>query len=274
MYTQIDKATEYLRKFIKITPDVVIVLNSSLNSITKEMQATTEIPFTNIPGFVGTDNPGTEKKLTYGILENKYVLVVTGKLHYYEGPSYETLALPYRVFANMGIKNIIFTTQCGAINEDLNVGDIVIFKDHISLFAPNLLIGKNYSRFGPRLIDASNIYNANLRNLILQNINTDDNKKLKEGTYCFYSGPSYETIADIKALKILGADMVGMATVPEATVCHQSGMNVIGLSIITNRAAGLNTRPLSYREVILNARIGEAKEKTTLRQILKLIPKE
>ncbi len=275
MYKKIDQATEYLRQFVRITPACVIVLNSGLISLKNELQVPVEMDFKNIPGFIPSTAEGHESRLIYGILEGKYVLMMQGKVHYYEGLSSEDLALPYRVFANLGIKNIVFTNVAGAINESYEIGDLIMVADHISLFAPSLLIGKNYDRFGPRLVDMSNVYNAELRSKVLQAVNLKpDAPKIKSGIYAFYAGPNYETPTDIKALKLLGADMTGMSTVPEATVCHQAGINVIALSLITNRASGYSKRPLSHREIILNSRVAEAKQKSLIKTIIQIIPKD
>lgn len=275
MYSQIDKATDYLRALLRIVPDVVIVLNSSLSNLAKEMpELKKPIPFSSIPGFVSSNTDGRTSTLYFGVVENKNALLIANKPYYYEGISCEDLAFPYRVFANLGIKNIVFATSSGAINETYNIGDVVLFKDHISLFAPNLLIGKNYTRFGPRLIDMTNTYDNSLREKIMSELNKENNIRVKEGIYAYSTGPSYETPSDVKALKILGADMVGMCTVPEATLCHQMGMNIVALSLITNKASGLNDKPLSYREVVLNGRISEAKQKSIVKEIVRLIPKD
>lgn len=275
MYTKIDKATEYLRQFVRITPATVIVLNSALTPLKNELQVPVEIDYKKIPGFIPSNSEGHESRLYYGILEGRYVLLLQGKVHYYDGLSNEDLALPYRVFANMGIKNIVFTNVAGATNESYEIGDLVLVTDHISLFAPSLLVGHNFDRFGPRLLDMSNVYNAELRSKVLQQINSNpDEPRVKTGVYVFYPGPNYETPTDIKILKNLGADMTGMSTVPEATICHHAGMNVLAVSLITNRAAGYTKRPLSHRETILNGRVSEAKIKSLVKTIIHIIPKE
>jgi len=273
MYSRIDKATEYLRSIVKMRPYCFVLCNSGLNNLINDMSIAVEIPFANIEGFVSSKNENANSKLVYGILEDKYVLLVIDAPSLYEGISKEDYAYIYRVFANLGIKTGVFTSSCGSLNEEMPIGTTVLLEDHISLFSPNLLIGDNYSRFGPRIIDCSNIYNKTIVDLLLKSLNSEE-KLLVPGVYSYYSGPSYETPADVKALKTLGADVIGMCIVPEATLCHQMGMNIVGVAHVTNMASGISKRPLSYREISSSAKRDEESQRKLIRKVIKTLPKE
>lgn len=272
MYSKIDKATEKIRQITRITPHAVIVLNSALASLKDSLLVCQEIDCSELDGFVPSPQPGRDLKLYYGILENHYVLLFQGKPHVYDGLSAEEMALPYRVFANLGIQNIIFANMAGAINETFEAGDIVIGSDCITLFAPSLLTGRNYDRFGPRLMDMSDVYNSEFRKrsvAALENAGID----VKTGVYAFYSGPGYETPSDVRALKAMGADLAGMSTVPEAMLCHQCGMNVLALSMISNKASGYSIRPLAHREVLKTIKHSGYKLIGAVKQIVASMPK-
>ncbi|MGI6378037.1 purine-nucleoside phosphorylase [bacterium] len=272
MYSKIDQASDYLRQIIKITPSVVVVLSHGLINFFKDIQVAVEINFADIPNFPVSKIEGHDNKLTYGIVDNKYVLLMKDRLHRYEGFSEEELAFPYRVFANLGIKNIILTNGVGAINEDLKVGDIVLIRDHISFFAPNILKGDNYSRFGHQFPDMTNVYTTAMRNRVLLSAQAIG-FNLKECVYCFLPGPNYESPSEMRALKVMGADVVGMAIVPEAIVCCHAGMNIAGVCLVTNKAAGHTTRPLTNREIIRASTRCKDDVEMLVRAILKDIPK-
>ena len=180
----------------------------------------------------------------------------------------QKVTMPIRVFSALGIKNLIVTNACGGVRDDLNPGQIVIISDHLSFMMPSPLRGPNLDDFGPRFKDMTDVYTSTLRSLALESakkVNVD----VKEGVYCFFKGPQFETPAEIRAFKTLGADMVGMSTVPEAIVARHSDMKILGLSLVTNKAAGLSSNELNHIEVMEAANSAEERLVKLVKQILK-----
>ena len=226
------------------------------------------IDYADIPYFPVSTVAGHAGKLVYGSISGKYVLAMKGRFHYYEGNDMSTVTLPVRVFKKMGIENIIITNAAGGLGDSLNPGDIMIIKDHISLFCPSPLRGENLDEFGPRFPDMTNVYSQNLSELAAECGKRLD-IPLKSGVYSFFPGPRYESPADIRALKILGADATGMSTVPEAIVARHCGMNILGLSLITNKAAGLSGNALAHDEVVAIAKLAEKNMVSLVKDIVK-----
>ena len=216
--------------------------------------------FSNLIGHAG--------KLIIGTLENKTVIAMKGRFHYYEGNDMDIVTLPIRVFKRLGIDNLILTNACGGIREDLNPGQIMLIKDHIGLFAPSPLRGPNLDEFGPRFKDMSEVYNRKLGKLAHQ-VADNNNISLKDGVYAFFKGPMYETPAEILAYRALGADAVGMSTVPEAIVARHCDMKTLGISLITNKAAGLSNQELNHQEVVEAANKAEKDLVTLVKGIIK-----
>ncbi len=265
---KINETADYILSCIPNVPDIAIILGSGLGPLADQIEDAISIPYENIPNFVQSTVKGHDGKLVYGKLSDKTVIAMKGRFHYYEGNDMDIVTLPTRVFAKMGIKNILVTNAAGGINDDFNPGDLMLIKDHITLFCPSPLRGANLDEFGPRFPDMSDIYNKYLRimaNNAAQSLNID----LKEGVYSFFNGPQYESKADILALKALGADATGMSTVPEVIVAKHCGMNVLGLSLITNKAAGLSNEKLSHSEVVAIAKVAEEKLILLAKQIVK-----
>ncbi|WRK56047.1 purine-nucleoside phosphorylase [Coprobacillaceae bacterium CR2/5/TPMF4] len=193
-----------------------------------------------------------------GSLEGKTVIAMKGRFHYYEGNDMQIVTLPIRVFKRLGIENLILTNACGGIREDLNPGQLMLIKDHISLFMNSPLRGPNLDEFGPRFLICVKPYNEEIGELA-HKVADENDIILKDGVYAYCQGPMYETPAEIRALKVLGADAVGMSTIPEAIVARHCNMKTLGISLITNKAAGLSSQELSHDEVI---EIAEKSEKT------------
>ncbi len=246
--TQINEATNYIKKQYNKPIDLAIVLGSGLHDLIYMMSNPLIIDYHDIPYFPVSTIEGHEGKLYIGQIENKTVCAMSGRFHYYEGYDMKQVTFPIRVFKKLGIEKLILTNACGGIREDLNPGDIVLLKDHITLFCPSPLIGPNLDEFGPRFKDMTEVYTKDLRNLAL-NTAKDLNIEIKTGIYGYYSGPQFESPADIQALKIIGSDLAGMSTVPEAIVARHSDMNTLGISLVTNKAAGLSNNELSHQEV-------------------------
>jgi len=246
---KIQQATKYIKNIIKEVPDIGIVLGSGLGSITDEIEEAIEIKYSDIPNFPVSTVKGHECKLIYGKLNGKKVLAMKGRFHYYEGYNMEMVVFGIRTMKLLGINDLIITNAAGGINLKFNEGVLMIIKDHIGLFAPSTLRGENLELFGPRFPDMSYAYNKNHIELAKK---CADKLKIEvvEGVYAFYRGPNFETPSEIKALRILGADAVGMSTVPEVIAANHASMNVLGISCITNMAAGIKDQKLSHQEVM------------------------
>lgn len=252
----IREAGEYIKGKIGTIPQIAIVLGSGLGSLVNEIEEPLKIDYRDIPGFPVTTVEGHEGKLVFGKLGGKYILAMKGRFHYYEGYDVSKVVFAVRVFKFMGINNLIVTNAAGGINKDFNPGDLMIIKDHISFFAPSALRGANIDEFGVRFPDMSKAYNPELIQLC-KDAASKEGINVREGVYIFAKGPMYETPAEIRAMSILGADAVGMSTVPEVTVANHAGMNILGISCITNMAAGILDEPLSHEGVMEIAKIAE-----------------
>jgi purine-nucleoside phosphorylase len=254
--TDIKEAGEYIKQKIGKTPQIAIILGSGLGALVNEIKESLEIDYNDIPGFPVTTVEGHEGKLVFGKIGDKYILAMKGRFHYYEGYDVSKVVFAVRVFKFMGINNLIVTNAAGGINKDFNPGDLMIIKDHISFFAPSALRGANIDEFGVRFPDMSKAYNPELIQLC-KDAASKEGINVREGVYIFAKGPMYETPAEIRAMSILGADAVGMSTVPEVTVANHAGMNILGISCITNMAAGILDEPLSHEGVMEVAKIAE-----------------
>lgn len=229
-------------------PNAAVILGSGLGEFTNNLTDTITIPYSEIPNFPEATVAGHSGELVYGKINDKAVLAFKGRFHLYEGHELEKVVFPIRVIAQLGIANLFITNASGGINENFVPGDLVLIKDHINLSGRNPLIGPNLDKLGPRFPDMSTAYDNELGNFVLKS--AEKNKiTVKSGTYFWYTGPSYETPAEIRALKILGADMVGMSTVPEVIAAHHCGLKICGISCITNYASGLAPEKLNHQDV-------------------------
>ncbi len=234
--------------------DIAVILGSGLGGYEEQLMNPAEIEYDDIPGFPLSTVPGHAGKFIVGTVRDKRVLVMSGRFHSYEGYSMEKVTLPVRVMSMIGVKTLIVTNAAGAVNESFKPGDLVIIDDYINLSGRNPLRGKNLDRFGPRFPDMTYAYDPELRAVAEQ-----EAKKLgidvHHGVYCWMNGPSFETPAEIRMARILGADLVGMSTVPETIVARHCGMRVLGISSVTNMAAGVLDTPINHEEVLA---VGEA----------------
>lgn len=268
MYTKINEACQYIQSVYNQPIDIAIILGSGLGPLANEIENPIIIDYKDIPHFPASTIAGHEGKLYIGQIEGKTVCAMKGRFHYYEGHEMDIVTLPVRVFAKLGIQYLFVTNACGGIRDDLNPGQITLITDHIGFMAPSALRGPNLDEFGPRFKDMTEVYSKKLGE-IAKAAAHKTNVSLKEGIYCFFKGPMYETPAEIRALKTIGADMVGMSTVPEAIVARHSGMTTLGISLVTNRAAGLGNSELNHQEVTEAAnKAGEDLVKLT-KQIIK-----
>ena len=265
-WARVTAAAETLKTRMEETPDVALTLGSGLSNAFGVPEGGTTIPCSEIPGFPLPTVAGHSGEFWIGPLCGKTVLVQRGRAHYYEGNSIEDVAFATRLFALLGIRTLIVTNASGAVNPKMKAGDLVLLTDHINMLGVNPLRGANHKELGPRFPDMSAAYTPELRALA-RRAATAEGIELKEGVYVATLGPSYETPAEIRAFRAWGADLVGMSTVPEVIVAAHAGMRVLGLSIATNLAAGVDPEAtLTHEEVIETTRLrGEDMRRLLLR---------
>lgn len=248
MFNKLKTAAEEVKTVSSETPEIGIVLGSGLGDFVSRITEAKEIPFSKIPHFKNTTVQGHEGKLVLGKIKGVKVAVLQGRYHAYEGHAMEDVVFPLRLLSVLGIDKVILTNAAGGINLHYKPGDLVLITDHINMMGTNPLIGPNNADIGPRFPDMTNAYDLALQRCIQRAARTI-RYNLKEGVYCALMGPTYETPAEVRMLGILGADMVGMSTVPETIAANHLGMTVAGISCITNMAAGLSGKKLSHEEV-------------------------
>jgi purine-nucleoside phosphorylase len=249
------QAADWLAERTKIRPRYAVILGSSLGAIADRMTDQQRFSYKDIPGFLLTTNPSHAGELIFGKLGGQSTVIMSGRFHYYEGYSYRELASPVRVLSLLGVQTLIVTNAAGGVNLDFRVGDIMVISDHINLAGVSPMSGPNIDQFGPRFFDISWLYTPALRKLAHQTAaNLDPRLELVEGVYYFCTGPHFETPAEIRAIRTLGGDAVGMSTVSETLTAGHCGMEVLGFSLITNMAAGVLDQALSDEEVGVVAR--------------------
>ncbi|MBC7170290.1 purine-nucleoside phosphorylase [Candidatus Bipolaricaulota bacterium] len=229
-------------------PQVAVVLGSGLSGVFP-VEGERTLPFSAIPGFPAPSVAGHAGEIAVGTVSGRTVLVQRGRLHFYEGHSLADVVLPVRAYARLGVKVLVLTNASGGIAYGLEAGDLVLLTDHINFLGQNPLQGPNLGPLGPRFPDMSEVYDRALRQ-VAHRVAGEVGITLKEGVYLATLGPSYETPAEIRAFRALGADLVGMSTVPEAIAARHAGLKVLGISCVTNLAAGVSPLPLSHEEVI------------------------
>lgn len=245
-------AAEYIKKQTDLRPDIGLVLGSGLGDYADTLEEAVRIPYADIPNFPVPTVPGHSGAMVFGKKCGQTVVVLQGRIHYYEGLSQKEITLPIRVLAALGVKTVVLTNACGGVNLSFKPGDLMLISDHINFSGSNPLIGANLDAFGPRFPDMSDLYTASIRAAIKEKASAAC-IELQEGVYAMYSGPNYETPAEIRMFRTMGADTVGMSTVPEALVAGHCGMQVVGISCITNMAAGILPVKLSHTEVMETA---------------------
>lgn len=245
-------AAAYLKSIVSQKPEIGLVLGSGLGDFADTLEDAISVPFSQIPHFPVPTVAGHTGALVFGKKMGRSVVVLQGRIHYYEGLPQREITLPIRVLAALGVKTLVLTNACGGVNMQFCPGDLMLIADHINFSGSNPLIGSNLDAFGPRFPDCSDLYTAKLRAAIKDKAE-ELGIALREGVYAMYSGPNYETPAEIRMFRTLGADAVGMSTVPEALVAGHSGMQVVGISCITNMAAGVLPQKLSHAEVVETA---------------------
>jgi purine-nucleoside phosphorylase len=242
-------AVQYLKTRLPSTPVVGVILGSGLGDFAESIENPTTIGYDEIPEFPRSAVVGHAGKLYYGVVDQVPVVVLSGRIHYYEGHSMSSVVFPARVLGRLGCRTVIVTNAAGGINTRYKSGDLMLISDHINAFGANPLMGPNDDDLGPRFPDMSDAYRKDLRE-VARRAAEKAGVKLQEGVYIGVHGPSYETPAEIRSLRSWGADAVGMSTVPEVIALNQMGVGVVGLSCITNMAAGVLPQKLDHKEVL------------------------
>ena len=249
---QIDQIAQYIREKIEIQPHIALILGSGLGKLAEAVENPTIIPYRQLPNWPVSTVIGHEGSLVVGKLQGHQVIVMQGRVHYYEGYSMDQVVLPVRVMQRLGIEILIVTNAAGAINPDFNPGDLMLITDHLNIIGmagPNPLRGPNFDQIGTRFPDMSQAYDRELGK-IAREIARENNILLREGVYTGLAGPSFETPADLRFLKTIGADSVGMSTVPEVTVARHGGQRVLGISGISNKANLDGNTVTTHQEVL------------------------
>jgi purine-nucleoside phosphorylase len=251
-FSRAEMAADFLKRKTKLWPKIALVLGSGLGAFADEFDSAVQIPYAKIPHFPESTAIGHAGRLVLGRVEGVDVVGMQGRVHLYEGYSAKDAAFPMRVFARLGVKAVILTNAAGGIKGEFTQGRLVAITDHINLQGDNPLIGQNEEKFGPRFPDMTMVYDRKFREAALVQARRLG-IELGEGVYAALAGPSYETPAEIRFLRTIGADLVGMSTVPEVIVAKHSGMRVLGISCVTNAAAGILDEPLDHNDVLATA---------------------
>lgn len=252
MLQKFKETAEFIKNIIGDTPDFAIVLGSGLGQLKDELEAIHTLDYKDIPNFPQTTVAGHGGKLIYGMLEGKKVLMMSGRFHYYEGYSMETVTFPFRVFHLMGIKNLIVSNASGGVNPNFKVADVMLIEDHINMMPEHPLRGKNLDELGPRFVDMSEPYNRHMLSLA-EEVAKENDIKVHRGVYVGLQGPTFETPAEYGMVRAIGGDAVGMSTVPEVIVAKHQGMDVFGISIITDMGGPEIAFNVSHEEVLAAA---------------------
>lgn len=248
VYEKLMRCYEDVRKRTAFVPKVAVVLGSGLGDYAEDIRVEYELPYSEIEGFPVSTVPGHAGKFIFGYIDQVPVACMKGRVHYYEGYPVSDVVLPVRLLKLMGAEILFLTNAAGGVNTSFHAGDLMLIRDHISAFAPNPLIGPNIDELGPRFPDMSKVYDRELQKLIVGRAK-ENHIYLQEGVYAQMTGPSYESPAEIRMLRMLGCDAVGMSTVVEAIAANHMGMRICGVSCISNLAAGMSENPLSHKEV-------------------------
>lgn len=283
LYEKAAEAAAFIRSECPGDIKTAIVLGSGLGAFADSIEDAVKIPYEQIPGFARSTVEGHAGQLVLGTIHGHAVAVQKGRFHYYEGYDMEQVMLPVRTFGVMGIKNLILTNAAGSLNSDMMPGSLMLITDHLNCLGVNPLRGPNDERFGPRFPDMSEVYDRKFQEITLEEAHAIARERhdtgrdaeltdfIHAGIYCALSGPTYETPAEIRMYRQLGADAVGMSTVPEAIAARHLGMSVLGISCITNLAAGMSDEPINHGEVMeTGAQVAEVFQELLKRIVTKI----
>lgn len=249
LYERAEHAARIIRSRTTETPRIALILGSGLGGFANDFEESVSIPYEEITGFPRSTAEGHAGRLVIGKVEQVSVVAMQGRVHFYEGYTLEQVTFPIRVFHLLGIKTLIVTNAAGGVNVQLTQGALMVLSDHLNLMGDNPLRGPNDSRFGPRFPDMTTAYSPDLQEIVIEEARALE-IEVRRGVYAALSGPSYETPSEIHMLRNLGADAVGMSTVPEVIVARQMDMEVLGISCITNLAAGITDEPINHEDVM------------------------
>jgi purine-nucleoside phosphorylase len=249
LYHRALRAAEQIRSQAQATPSIAVVLGSGLGAFADDLVDATAIAYRDIQGFAQSTVEGHAGKLVIGKVGDVPIAAMQGRFHFYEGYPLADVTFPIRVLKLLGVQTLILTNAAGSLNTELTPGSLMMISDHINLMGVNPLIGPNEDRFGPRFPDLTSTYDPELQSLVIEEAKAMG-IDMRRGVYAALSGPSYETPAEIHMVRTLGADAVGMSTVPEAIVARHMEMKIIGISCITNLAAGVSNRPIDHSQVM------------------------
>jgi purine-nucleoside phosphorylase len=269
LYERAEHAARLIRSRVAEDVRVALVLGSGLGAFADELEGAEAIPYEEIPGFARPTVEGHAGRLVVGKVGGVVVAAMQGRFHFYEGYKLEEVTFPVRVLALLGASSLVLTNAAGGLNNSFEQGSLVVISDHLNLMGTNPLLGPNDPRFGPRFPDMTDVYDREYQDAAITEAHAMG-LELRRGIYAALSGPSYETPAEIRMLRLLGADAVGMSTVPEAIVARQMGLRVLGISCITNMAAGVLDKPINHEEVI---ETGERVRETFAELLRRVIPK-
>lgn len=255
---KIQETSEFLKSKTKVIPQIGIILGTGLGGLVKEIEIMDTIPYETIPNFPVSTVESHAGKLIFGKLSGKPVMAMQGRFHFYEGYNMQQVTFPVRVMKALGVRTLIVSNACGGVNPAHRAGDIMLISDHINLMGGHPLIGKNDETLGPRFPDMYNLYDQELLSLA-ESVALEEKIKVQKGVYLGLTGPTLETGAEYRMIRILGADVVGMSTVPEVIVARHSGLKVLGFSIITDMGFPEAMKPVSIEEVIHVAGTAEVK---------------
>ena len=246
---KLEKCYESFKKKIDFKPSVALILGSGLGALADEIDVKAVLDYNEIEGFPMSTVPGHKGRFVFGYIENVPVVIMQGRVHYYEGYSMQDVVLPTRLMRKMGAEVLFLTNASGAANPDFSAGDFMLITDQISDFVPSPLIGANFGSLGTRFPDMSEIYNKQLRSIIKETAESIG-IKLQEGVYIQLTGPNFESPAEVRMCRLLGADAIGMSTACEAIAANHAGMKICGISCIANLGCGLTDNPLTHAEVM------------------------
>ena len=248
VYEKLMNCYKCVREKTDFIPKVAIILGSGLGDYAGNINVKAEVPYGDIEGFPVSTVPGHAGKFIFGYIDEVPVVCMKGRVHYYEGYPISDVVLPVRLMKLMGAEILFLTNAAGGVNTTFHPGDLMLIRDHIACFAPNPLIGPNIDSLGLRFPDMSSVYDKDLQNIISSTAK-ENGIYIQEGVYAYLTGPSFESPADIRMMRLLGADAVGMSTVPEAIAANHMGMKICGISCVSNLAAGMTQNPLTHEEV-------------------------
>jgi purine-nucleoside phosphorylase len=269
LYERAERAAQFIQSKSRSNFSVAVVLGSGLGAFAEGLTNSAAVPYTEIPGFAWATVEGHAGRMIIGDSGATTVAAMQGRFHFYEGYSLEEVTFPIRVLKLLGVQTLLLTNAAGTLNVEFTPGSLMVISDHINLLGDNPLRGQNDERFGPRFPDLTNVYEPDLQEIVINEANAMG-LEIRRGIYAALAGPSYETPAEIHMVRTLGADAVGMSTVPEAIVARHMNMRVIGISCITNLAAGVSDRPVDHGQVMAT---GERVRESFTELLRRILPK-